>query len=78
MSFDYEKKEQLQGLLAIFVEDTIAAGNPAFKMLTDEIPKTLKSKTRKYSPFIFAGININRTQAGYLLEKMSTHKKWAH
>ena len=61
--------EELQGLLGVYVDDTLAAGTEKFKKLTDNIEKHFESKPRDYLPFQFAGINIKKKENGYIMEQ---------
>ena len=64
-----EEEEELQGLLGVYVDDTLAAGSEKFKKLTDNIEKHFESKPREYLPFQFAGINIKKKENGFIMEQ---------
>lgn len=53
-----KKRRDPQGAMAVYVDDTLGTGNNDFKKITEVIPKTVESKQREFSPFLFAGINI--------------------
>lgn len=59
----------LQGLLAVYVHDSLGAGTPEFLKLTDKISEKFKSKPRESSPFQFAGILFNENSSGYFMEQ---------
>ena len=63
------ENDDLQGTMAVYVDDTLASGNPAFLQLTDKISETFESKPREYPPLMFAGININEEGEGFFLEQ---------
>lgn len=52
-------EEQRQRMLAIYVEDTLAAGNSEFMKLKEKITEEFESKPREFSMFFFAGVMIN-------------------
>lgn len=49
IAFYYIYKEHLQGMLAVYVDDTITSGNKPFKTLADQIPQTFESNPRDVS-----------------------------
>lgn len=59
----------MDGLLAVYVDDTLAAGTSSFEKLTDKIPQEFESKPKEHPPLLFAGININKLEDGYFLEQ---------
>lgn len=61
--------KELQGRLAVYVDDTLASGKPDFLQLTEKIAETFQSKPREYPPFLFAGITMNKHSSGYFLEQ---------
>lgn len=65
----HTKRERIQGMLAVYVDDTLAAGNDEFMKLTDKIPEQFESKPREFAPFIFSGVIINNDRLGYFLEQ---------
>lgn len=69
MRFYYNNKKSLDDILVVYVDDALVAGLTSFKTLTDEIPNHFESKHREYPPFLFAGVNINKTITGFFLEQ---------
>lgn len=69
MSFKYEHyKDELQGKMAIYADDTLACGKKHFQKLMDLIPETFESKQRELTPFLFAGVKVHKRNEQYILE----------
>ena len=56
--------DKIIGLLGVYVDDTLAAGNKEFEKETDKIPAEFESKPREFPPILFAGMNIERNSTG--------------
>ena len=69
MSFQYHNDPELNGLLGVYVDDTLAAGNDDFKNRTDAISENFESRPEEYPPILFAGMMINKTENGFFLEQ---------
>lgn len=63
----YTINKQLQGMLAVYVDDNLVTGKTPYQTLTDEIPQTFECKPSEYPPFLFAGINFNKTKPSSFL-----------
>lgn len=60
-------EDGFQGMIAVYVDDSLAAGNQNFMNLTNKIPEDFDSKPKAFPPFLFAGVMINTDQSGYFL-----------
>lgn len=67
--FDFINKRTKEGLLALYVDDNLAAGLKSFEKSTDIIPNQLESRQIEYPPVLFARINTNSNTNGYFLEQ---------
>lgn len=45
------EKGELQGPMALYVEDSLSGGKERFKRISDQISKTFGSNGREYLPF---------------------------
>lgn len=71
MSLYYNNKGKLDGLPAVYVDDTPVPGLKTFQKRTDMIPTQFESTPKEYPPMLFAGINNNSTPEGFFLEENS-------
>lgn len=70
LSFFYHTPEDsLQGLMGVYVDDSLSAGTDEFLTLTDKIAEEFESKPRESPPFQFAGVQIDNDPQGYVLEQ---------
>lgn len=60
---------QLHGIIGTHVDDTLAAGNNSFEEHSRKTERTFESKARTYTPFTFAGIEIEDTKDGYVMHQ---------
>lgn len=69
MPFHSSKKENLDGLLEVYVEDTLAIGFKTFEELTDMMSRRLESKPKECLLNLFADINRNSILDCFFLEQ---------
>lgn len=68
MPFYYNNKGNLDGLLVVYEDDTLATRLKTFEKPTDMIPIQLESKPKELSPVLFAEINITSPSDGLFVE----------
>lgn len=61
--------EKLNGILALYVDDTLAVGNAEFIKRTNKFPEKCKWKPRESPPHLFAIVMINQNPLGYFPEQ---------
>lgn len=70
LSFFYHNiRDEIQGLLAVYVDDKLAAEVQDFMKLTNKIPEKFETKPREFPPLIFAGVMSNPDPGRYILEQ---------
>lgn len=67
--FCHNIRNDIQGLLAVHVDYTIAAGTNYLMKYTDKSPDKFETKPTKFLSFVLAGVMINADAKGYLSEQ---------
>lgn len=64
----YKYNTTFDGLLAVYVDDTLAIALPSFKTLTEKFQEKFQSKRQEYMPLLCSVINVNKTPNGFFLQ----------
>ena len=63
--FSRRARGQLTGLLASYVDETLACGDSSFSQLPEETRKRFEVKSREYENMRFSGVYIDRSDNGF-------------
>ena len=60
---------QLAGMTGAYVDDSIGTGTPDFERESEKTQERVESKPREFDNFTFAGIQVEKTDYGYLMHQ---------
>lgn len=63
------RNKNIQGLLALYVDDTLALGTETFMKLTGKLPEEFDSRSKEFPPLLFSGVTVNPDPLDYFLEQ---------
>ncbi len=60
---------KLAGITGAYVDDTLGAGDEDFQKESEKTQEKFESKPREFDNFVFAGIEIEKTEDGFLMHQ---------